>query len=665
MPSRNFILLVTAVTGAGAIAVATRGSDENTNAHASKSAASALAEDVLAANPSPVRYVYKQGYRTAKLKPGKTQFYGCATDDPWVHPHVDAFKGAKSGWDVYLTVDTAARRPGAGEVDAHVGIYNAMSGYRGDKPGDLFILGNARGPFYAGKQASSDPDRDFVYVYGFERDASTIRLHGQPTDYLTSAATDPETGLAGTALFYTAGGTHDLIAWIADWEPHELPLDGPRFQYAQPPGRTPATAGIDQLGNGGVHSFGVSAVDPAGHKFVTFLSSGPPFAGATGEGSFHLVKYAPNGNRLWIRRHGVPVDEHNGGELPYAIAANERFVFIAGHTKGAFGGPAPQPVDNIASHAFIARFDANDGMLQQVRQLTKPGENGNAWSLALDDAGEYLFVGGGDSDNGPRRLPHTSPFVAKLRQNDLATVWRKVLVDGRPFTRFRDIRNWQISNEAIGGIAFDADAPGGAALYVSGYGAQGDFLGGKRGVTSCWTARFDMAGNRVWGHAFFADQGEQYPFATAVDEVGDVYVIGQTQGSLDGAPYGGQGDGFVRKIRPDGKHIWTTLVGGPDADELQDLVLYGDDLFVTGSTHSALDGPSRGLADGFIARLDATTGRIRGHHQFGTELGDYPRSMNLHPSGDLIISGTTEGSLVRPASGGWDVFLMRRAPDVE
>lgn len=622
-----------------------------------------IAEHTMRMNPSPVIYEYNHGYRTAKLKRGKRQLYGCATDDPWVHPYVDAFKGAKAGWDVYLTVDTSAERPGAGEVDAHVGSYNSIEPYRGDKPGDLFVLGSVKCPFYAGKRAASDPDRDLVYIYGFERDASVIRLHGAPKDYAVVVAKDPETSIEGTALFYQAAGTVDLIAWIADWPPTDFDLTGPRFEFATAAAPKPELSGLDQLGDGGVHSFGVCAVDRVGNIYQTFLSSGPGFPDEKGQGSFHLVKWNREGKRLWIRRHGVVAGAQNGGELPYAIVANERWVFVCGHTKGAFGGPAPVPVDNIASHAMIAKFDAESGDLLQVRQLTEPGENGNAWSLVLDGAGEYLFVGGGDSDNGPRRLPHTSPFLTMLRQSDLSCVWREIIQDGRPFGSFRDVSTWQISNENIGGIAYDPDAKEGPTLYLSGYGAQGEFFGGKPGVTSVWSARYDLHGRRQWGKAFYAAEGEQYCFATIVDDSGDIYVVGQTQGSMDKAPYKGQGDGFIRKMSPEGKHIWTALVGGPDADEIQDICIRNTHVFVTGSTHGNLDGRNRGMADGFVAMLDARTGTLAKIHQFGTDMNDYPRSIVLGFEGELVISGTTEGSLVRPASGGWDVFVTTLEAD--
>lgn len=177
-------------------------------------------------------------------------------------------------------------------------------------------------------------------------------------------------------------------------------------------------------------------------------------------------------------------------------------------------------------------------------------------------------------------------------------------------------------------------------------------------MTSAWSARCDLHGRRQWGHAFFADRGEQYAFATAADDSGDVYIVGQTQGSMDGAPFKGQGDGFVRKMAPDGRHLWTALVGGPDADEIQDICIQGTRVFVTGSTHGGLDGPNRGMADGFVARLDGRDGSVRRILQFGTEKNDYPRSIALSPESEMIVSGVTEGSLIRPASGGWDVFVV-------
>lgn len=626
-----------------------------------------LAESLMRDNPSPVNFNDSSGASGALLRPGNHQFYATVVDDPWIHPYVDVFKGAVSGFDIYLTVDPAANVPGLGEIDAYVGSFETNELVAdGDQPGDLFILGDYEKPYYAGKQAAGDTDTDFVYIYAFERGAAILRMYGSPSDYVTAAATDPDTGRRGTAIFLTSRGTDDLIAWVADIEPAELTLDSDYFQYETPPNETPTLESMAQLGNGGVQVFGKSYVDQQGNTYQTFLSSGPDLPGSIGTGSFYVVKWNSDGELIWARRHGSEAPENGAGEIPYAIVATTEYVFVSGHTKGNFGGPAPRPDGNTeTSFAFIAQFDSATGDLLNQRRLVGEGFNGTAWSLGLDNAGEYVFVGGGTSDNGITgrlELPHTSPFIMMLRQDDLSTVWEDVIVDGVDRIRLREfaesIRSLQLSNEVIATIAY-ADEPGtNGVIYISGYGAQGDFLGGVPFITDVWIAKYDVKGNRLWGLAFQAPDGGQYPWGVAADADGNVYVVGQTNGAMDGADFQGRGDGFIRKMTPDGSHVWTTLIGTALRDDLQDIQIVNDRLFVTGSTQGDLAASNRGWSDGILIELDLD-GNIHGSHQFGTDELDYPRTLRV-VNDTIYVGGMTQGSLVAPISGpgAWDAFLV-------
>lgn len=614
----------------------------------------ASAEQTMRERPTPIDFTRSNGAGGVPTKPGVTFFVGCVTDDPWVHPFVDVFRGAQAGWDTYYTVDPSQAQPGSGEVDGHVGSTWDFLGLfiQDDKPGDLFVLGDFRTPYYAGKTSVEDVDRDLVYIHRWEPGA-VIRLHGGPDDYRLAPATNPETGLGGTAIFYVARGTDDLIGVVESATPEDLALTGPGIEYDFAPAVTPVIGGVDQLGNGGLQVFGKATLDPAGNLYQTFLSSGPDLPGTVGSGSFYIVKWNAAGERQWIRKYGAVVSPGSGnhGEMPFNIVATADAVFVSGHTKGTYGGPAPDPGGQIGSHAVVAKFDAATGDELEVRQLIETGFNGTAWCLALGPDNR-LFVAGGTSDNG-LTVPDSSPFVRALTQSDLAAeFWRDVIIDGRPIQGF-DPSQWQVSNEAIARPTFD---PVSRALYVSGYASQGDFLGGVRGITDAWIARYDLNGNRAWATAFQAPDGDQYPWAIATDSAGNVYVVGQTNGAMDGVPALGHGDGFIRKLTPDGTHVWTILLGTSDADELQDIRIVDDRLYVVGSTHGRFGDASFGMVDALAAVLD-TDGNILSRVQFGTEKTDYPRNI-LVAENVAYVAGMTEGSMVGAYSGGgFDVFV--------
>jgi len=616
-----------------------------------------LADSAVQAHESPVTFAVIPGYFTAEPKDGYTQWFGTSNDDFWPQPYMDIFKGAKGGFDLFLTVDPSSAQPGSGEIDAHVGSYrtDTLDWPIDDKTGDLFILGDYQTPYYCGKNDATDPDNDFVYIYNFEVNGSIIRLHGQADDYTLALVNNPETGNHSTALFYDGNNTADLVGVIDGVTPDQLDLSGANFEYDFQPGSVPNTQGIVQIGNGGVQVFGEMDIDATGNIYLTFLSSGPDFFGTQGQGSFYINKYDKAGQLLWQHKHGIPVDSINKSEMPYAIVANTHYVFVSGSTKGSYGGNPPSFTQNYGSIAYFSKINAQDGSLDTIIRLTPDTNvNSNAWVMGQSDDGQRLFVGGGDSDNG-LNLPHTSPFIEVYDQSDLSLLWETHLVNGFPIDPQRgpDPLYNQISNEAFTNIVEHDNF-----LYVAGYNASGGFYGGLRGVTNVWVAKLNAAnGQVIWGETFAAPLGEQYPYALAVDSTGNIYIIGQTLGSLDGEVYQGKGDGFIRKMDSNGNWIWTRLIGTAEADELQDIRIVNDTIYVTGSTHGDLDSTNLGMLDGFIAILDLQGNQLA-TKQFGSDKYDHPRSIELHED-KIYVSGFTEDSLVGTHSGGWDVFIAQ------
>lgn len=218
---------------------------------------SALANAAMSPEENFTPVLFVDGGGRIQNKPGEVGWVGCSTDDPWYHPYVDIFRGADGGWDIYHTVDPSVPMPGKGEIDAHVGSPDPNIPFAlEDTPGDLFILGDHRTPYYAGKVDASDTEEDFVYIHRFQVGSSLIRLHGFPEDYVVAEATNQENGVAGAAIFLVARGTDDMIAFVEGVDPVSLDPSGDHFVYATAPSPVPTTSGISQLGTGGINVFG-------------------------------------------------------------------------------------------------------------------------------------------------------------------------------------------------------------------------------------------------------------------------------------------------------------------------------------------------------------------------------------------------------------------------
>ena len=66
-----------------------------------------------------------------------------------------------------------------------------------------------------------------------------------------------------------------------------------------------------------------------------------------------------------------------------------------------------------------------------------------------------------------------------------------------------------------------------------------------------------------------------------------------------------------------------------------------------------------GLADGFLAALDATTGEVRWIVRLGTAQDESVTGMTTTEDGLLVISGSTGGQIAgTPPAGGLDGFLL-------
>jgi len=135
-------------------------------------------------------------------------------------------------------------------------------------------------------------------------------------------------------------------------------------------------------------------------------------------------------------------------------------------------------------------------------------------------------------------------------------------------------------------------------LPVSAGAYQGQFAGEIDG----FLAKIDFRrGMLVYG-TYLGGKGYEIVRALAVDEAGQAYLAGATQSwdfptTIDAVQrtHGGQEDGFVAKLSPDGQVLtYGTLLGGSASDRIRGLAI--DDLgnaHVTGFTGSA-DFPVRG-----------------------------------------------------------------------
>jgi hypothetical protein len=94
-------------------------------------------------------------------------------------------------------------------------------------------------------------------------------------------------------------------------------------------------------------------------------------------------------------------------------------------------------------------------------------------------------------------------------------------------------------------------------------------------------------------------------FGVSVDGAGNVYVIGETNGTLPGQRRVGGNDAFLRKYDGSGKEIWTRQFGTKGDDSALDVsVDSAGNVYVIGKTYGTLPGQKgEGIGDAFIIKF--------------------------------------------------------------
>lgn len=188
--------------------------------------------------------------------------------------------------------------------------------------------------------------------------------------------------------------------------------------------------------------------------------------------------------------------------------------------------------------------------------------------------------------------------------------------------------------------------------------------------------KLDVHGNVLWAQRF-GDTSNQWATQVTVAPDDDIVLVGRAFGKIDlgGGELDAVGtdDVVIARFAPDGTHRWSQMVGGPDPDRAETVVVTPDgDVVLAGSfTGTARFGVSSltaaGFRDAFVLRLDGETGRAEWVVPLGGVEDDHAVSVTVDDGGELTVAGrfggeATFGEWAVTSAGGQDVFVTRLAP---
>ena len=119
---------------------------------------------------------------------------------------------------------------------------------------------------------------------------------------------------------------------------------------------------------------------------------------------------------------------------------------------------------------------------------------------------------------------------------------------------------------------------------------------------------------------------------------------------------------FSGKFDPSGTILWTTQLGTIEWEESTDLSIDGSgNIYITGFTDGDLAGPNMGVSDAFISKYDSSGVQLW-IEQFGTDSSDQSLGISADSSGNAFVVGYTVGVLGVSSAGSGDVFVSKFNP---
>lgn len=314
----------------------------------------------------------------------------------------------------------------------------------------------------------------------------------------------------------------------------------------------------------------------------------------------YMVKYDSLGNQLWSYNYSPPNTGRNYGVKILVDASGNTYV----------GGISQYATGNVI---VLFKLDPSGNFLWEdtVKTQDPGGHYNNVMNdMAFDASGNIIMVGATQGYNVAGY-----PYVTVTKHTPNGTqLWINQTPVGYAY------------NYATG-VVTDANDN----IYISGW-ESGSTGSGRRFVARKYTP----GGAMDWEDVYDTDptvSDLDEALDIGIDNVGDIYVGGATQGS------GGNYDYLVRKYNTGGALQWTTTVSsapGVNDDRLVQMhVTPSGDVYLTGNHNSATD------QNVMTAKLNAS-GAVMWTRLYDRGSYDVPFGITSHPStGDVTIAVQT------------------------
>jgi Ca2+-binding RTX toxin-like protein len=383
---------------------------------------------------------------------------------------------------------------------------------------------------------------------------------------------------------------------------------------------------MSDLGNG-------ITTDESGNIYVVGGTSGNlPGYSNLGVSDAFLTKYtaSASGNPVWTKQFGSSSsDTANGISID-----DDNNIYVTGFTYGDFSGN-----DNLGVwDAFITKYDAS-GNKVWAKQF---GSSTNDYATAIytDIAGNSYITGYTFGVvSGTKTAGVSDVFVAKYDANG-----NQIWID----------QFGSSSSDNANGVTIDSSGN----VYVVGYTASTLPGNTKLGVNDAFITKYNASGDIVWIKQFGSSVSD-IAYGVSTDTSGSIYVVGQTYGALAGNSSLGSTDGILAKYDGNGTQNWIRQFGSSNSDNARTVTTdISGNIYVAGDTYGSLSGYTNlGSNDGFLIKYNASGTQLWAK-QFGSSGSDNINSIRIDKTGNIYVAGYTSGSLPgNNSSGSNDAFV--------
>jgi PKD repeat protein len=489
---------------------------------------------------------------------------------------------------------------------------------------------------------------------------------GSDSDYGYSVAVD------GSGNVYMAGTTYSTSG-IASSGAYQTSKGGSDDAFLVKFNASGSRQWTTYYGGSSTEDGSSVAVDGSGNVYMagyTYSTSGIASSGAyqtsNGGGSnydAYLVKFNSSGSRQWATYYGG-----SGNDFGYSVAVDgSGNVYMSGYTTSTSGiassGAYQTSNGGGYSDAYLVKFNSSGSR----QWATYYGGSGNdyGWSVTVDGSGNVYLAG--HTYKGTSGIASSGAYQTSYGGGE----------DDAYLVKFNSggSRQWATY---YGGSSFDwgysvaVDGSGnvymaGRTSSTSGIASSGAYQtsNGGGGNFDAFLVKFNSSGSRQWA-TYYGGSDLDDGFSVAVDDSGNVYIIGQTSSTSGIASsgayqtsHGGGGDAFLVKFNKSGSRQWATYYGGSGDDYGWSVAVDGSgNVYMAGYTYSTSGIASSGAyqtshgggtLDAFLAKFSEMDAGVL----FIDSLSDYCGSVTRNI--DVRIKNFSPSEILDSVYIGWSV----------